>query len=272
MVLNKRWNIIIVTLFITLIVGLIGLLITKYVFNLVQISSENYKYYKAYYIADAGIELELWKMKGHGMWFDDFITWNSLTVSKNFTWVNYNFSLKNISLSDYISSNPKSLLWWTHYCLDKKNWIKLWTWDGLLTPLIYDKTSWESIYSWKNMKILAWNFSDTTLYYSGDLVLWYISNEKKKTFNILWSWSVSLSDKFNSDPHDSIWYPTDMEKSPFIVIWSKTASSICLSNTFNKLVSPYSYVVSKWNYMNRTVVLKVVKHHKWANFSIYGLY
>jgi len=60
MILNKKGNIIVVTLFITLIIWLIWLLITKYVFNLVQISSENYKYYKAYYIADAGVELELW--------------------------------------------------------------------------------------------------------------------------------------------------------------------------------------------------------------------
>ncbi len=267
MTLNKRWNIIIVTLFITLIIWLIWLLITKYVFNLIQISSENYKYYKAYYIADAGIELELWKMKGHGMWFDDIITWSSLTVSKNFTWVNYNFSTKNVSLSNYISSNPKSLLWWNDYCLDKKNWVKLWTWDGLLIPLVYDKTSWESSYSWKNMKILPWNFSSTILHYSWDIVLWYISNAKKKTFNISWNWNISLSDRFNT-----ISYPADITLSPFIVIWAKSASSICLSNTNNKLVSPYSYIVSKWNYMDRTVVLKVVKYHKWANFSIYGLY
>ncbi len=267
MILNKRWNIIIVTLFITLIIWLIWLLITKYVFNLVQISSENYKYYKAYYIADAGIELELWKMKGHGMWFDDNITWSSLTVSKNFTWINYDFSVKDISLSHYISSNPKSLLGWEHYCDDKKNWIKLWTWGGLLTPLVYDKTSWESPYSGKNMEILPWDFHNITLYYSWDLVLWYISNNLKKIFPVIWNDKISLSDKFNSIP-----YPTRVANSPFVVIWAKEASSICLSNTNNKLVSPYSYIVSKWNYMNRTVVLKVIKHHKWANFSIYGLY
>ncbi len=269
MILNKKWNIIIVTLFITLIIWLIWLLITKYVFNLVQISSENYKYYKAYYIAYAGIELELWKMKGHGMWFDDEITWNSQTIRKNFTWVNYNFSVKNISLSHYISSNPKSLLWWNNYCADKKNWVKLWTWDGLLTPLVYDKASWEALYSGKNMQILHWDFTNTKLYYSWDIVLWYISNTKKKIFNIPWNWNISLNDKFSVA---WITYPTDVTNSPFVVIWAKEASSICMENTSNKLVSPYSYVVSKWNFMDRTVVLKVIKHHKWANFSIYGLY
>ena len=268
MILNKKWNIIIVTLFITLIIWLIWLLITKYVFNLVQISSENYKYYKAYYIAYAGIELELWKMKGHGMWFDDKITWNSQTIRKNFTWVNYNFSVKNISLSHYISSNPKSLLWWNNYCADKKNWVKLWTWDGLLTPLVYDKTSWEAPYSGKNMYVLPLNFSDTKLYYSWDIVLWYISNTKKTIKALaLWENTDNLQNLF--------WFNNpnlDIDESPFIVIWAKEASSICMENTSNKLVSPYSYVVSKWNFMDRTVVLKVIKHHKWANFSIYGLY
>jgi len=266
MILNKKGNIIVVTLFITLIIWLIWLLITKYVFNLVQISSENYKYYKAYYIADAGVELELWKMKNHWIWFQDFINSNSPTVSKNFSWLNYNFSSKNISLSNYISSNPKSLIEFWNYCNSKDNWIKLWTWDALLTPLLYDKTNTEAIYSGKNLKILTWNFSDMTLYYSWNIVLWYISNSIKKISKLLWAnQSITLSSKFHT-------YPTNIDDSPFIVIWATSTSSICLANTYNKLVSPYSYIVSKWNYMNRTVILKVIKHHKWANFSIYWLY
>jgi len=63
----KKGNIIVVTLFITLIVGLIGLLVTKYIYQLVRVSSENHKYYKAYYIAYAGIEAELLKVKNHGL-------------------------------------------------------------------------------------------------------------------------------------------------------------------------------------------------------------
>jgi len=244
-----------------------GLLITKYVFNLVQISSENYKYYKAYYIADAGIELELWKLKNHWMWFQDIITRNSTTVVSNFSWINYNFSVETTALSHYISSNPKSLIEWNSYCSNKSNWIKLWTWEGLLIPLIYDKTFWETLYSGKNIQILPLSFSNIILHYSWDIVLGYISNNFKKTYNI-WAWNNT----FSLDTKFTFPYPSDIWETPFIVIWTTFVSSICLDNYDNKIVSPYSYISSKWNYMDGTVALKVIKHHNWANFSIYGLY
>ena len=141
--MNKRWNIIIVTLFITLIVWIIWLVITKYLLNLVEISSENHKYYRSYYSSYAGIELELWKLKNHGMWFSDKIDKNSQTVSKNITGANYNFSSSIYSTWNYINSNPKSLLTNSIDCSNIDNHINIWTWQALMLPLIYDEHSWE---------------------------------------------------------------------------------------------------------------------------------
>ena len=265
----KKANVIVVTLFITLIIWLIWLLVTKYIYNLVQISSENYKYYKAYYIWYAGVELDLLKMKNHWMWFEDYINSNSSTVTNNFSWIDYKFSVSTKSLSKQVMNNPLVFIFsWADYCANKKNWISLNTWDAILLPLFYDKqNSYPAKLSWENYTKLWVSFSDLNIYYSGYILVSYQTQDQslnsKKTLN--WEW--------NNDVSNILWSnsATVLDK-PFLVIWWAWKWSFCLSSSNGKLVNLYSYILSEWEYMWRKVVLNVAKKNKWANFSIYWIY
>lgn len=266
--MNKKWNVIIVTLFITLIVWVIWLIITKYMINLLQISSENYKYYKSYYIAYAWIELALWKNKNHGMWFNDVVNTGSATISKNFSWLNYNFSVKDISEAKYITSNPKSLInTWTNYCADKKNWILVKQWEWVLLPLVYDKNTWEWPFSWLNYNSLDINFSETKLNRSGNgMFVSYQSTDDKiiKSLSMWWNNNSNLA---------SFTFPsTSSSNKPFLIVWSKSWTwYFCISSS-KEMVTPYVNIVSKWSFMDRSVVLNLVKYNKWANFTMYWIY
>ncbi len=266
--MNKRWNIIIVTLFITLIVWIIWLVITKYLLNLVEVSSENHKYYKAYYAAYAGIEIELWKLKNHGMWFSDKIDKNSQTVSKNITGSNYYFSSSISSTWNNITSNPKSLLTSSIDCSDDKNHINIWTWEALMLPLIYDKNNWEWQYSWLNYNSLSIYSNNFNIYHDWDVIISFQSKNEKINKNYNVSWIKNLSNIFPSINFVNL----AASNQPFLVFAWKEESSICIESPNNFLVSPYSYVQSKWSFIDRTVQLKVIKKHEWANFSIYGIY
>jgi hypothetical protein len=265
----KKANIVIITLFITILVAIIWLITTKYVLNLLKISSENHKYYKAYYIAYGWLELELMKEKNHWYGFEDTILSWSDTVKKNFTWLNYYFSSKISSMSKNITSNPRTLIDDSIDCSNKKNWIKLATGDGIMIPLFYDKnTVGEEVYSWNNFDLTE--ISNTILEYSWDIILSY--NTKVSTED-LQSWKkIRKLWTDNLNIYASLWSPSlDMSKKPFIVVWWTTPSEVCITNS-SKLVSPYSYIVSEWNFMDRTVSVKVIKTNKWAQFSIYGIY
>jgi len=78
-----KGNILIIVLFILFLSALAGLLVTKYVKNILGYSTEIYKYYKTYYIAYGGIELEITKISNHGFGFEDTISKNSKTNSNN---------------------------------------------------------------------------------------------------------------------------------------------------------------------------------------------
>lgn len=270
--MNKKWNVIVITLFITLIIWLIWLIITKYLSNLIKISSENHKYYKAYYVAYAGIELELWKIKNHGMWFSDTVNKDSQTVSRNITWFNYYFSSHIYSTWKNVTSNPKSLFIDNINCSDIKNYISLWTWEAIMLPLIYDKNNWEWAFSWKNYSELKLNdVNDFKINYSWDIIVSFQSTDNKiskrldishtKITKNLWD-IFSLSNPFSN---------LDASKNPFLVIVSNSLSNLCIENN-TSIVAPYSYIQSDWTFMDRSVQLNVIKHHKWANFSVYWIY
>jgi len=270
----KKANIVVITLFVTILLWIMWLITTKYVMNLLSVSSENHKYYKAYYIAYGGLELELLKWKNHWYGFEDAILSGSNTVSRNFTGINYYFSSKILSRSHYITNTYKSLFDDSISCSDKKNYFSLSTWDGLMIPLFYDKNTQEATISGVNYDVT--DISNTVLYYSWYIVASYnqkielnnsfsdIGNVGKK-FSKIWDGSVSLVSEFwtiNLSPSTF----------PFLVIWWVEKSSICLENFPEKLVTPYTYFVSEWSYMDRTVTVKVVKQNKWAQFSIYWMY
>ncbi len=265
----KKANIIIVTLFITLIIWLIWLLITKYVLNSVKLSSQTFKYYKAYYIWYAWVELELLKIKNHWYWFEDKISSTSKTVEKNFTGFKYFFSSKVKSLGKYITNTPLSLIFDNINCSDKKNWIKLATWDAILLPLIYDKNVGEAKISWENYQLLNIDFSDLNLHYN-----WNFTISIQNGTNIVAKKNVSN----NTDDTKSISeilgitsISSSASEKPFLVIWALENWEFCISSR-NKIVTPYSYILSQWNYMDQGVLVSVGKKHNWANFSVYSIF
>ena len=270
----KKANIILITLFITILVGIMGLITTKYVINLLKVSSENHKYYKAYYVAYGGLELELLKNKNHWYGFEDIILSGSKTVSKNFTGINYYFSSKILSMSKNITNNYRSLFDDSIDCWDNANRIKLLTWEGLMIPLFYDKNMWEWLISGLNYEIT--DFSNVRLYYNWNIVVSY--NKKidiSTNISDIWWAGEKISRNGNGDIelYSNLGSPSlDANDYPFLIIWAIESSKVCLSNSSNKMVTPYTYIVSNWNFMDRKVTVKVVKYNKWADFSIYWLY
>lgn len=263
--MNKKWNVIITTLFITLIIWIIWLIVTKYLLNLIQVSSENQKYYKAYYISYGWIELELWKLKNHGMWFSDEIKKDSTTITSNFSWYKYHFSSKVISSWNYITNNPQASINSSINCKNKKNRITLWTWEAFLTPLIYDNNK---NFSWINYEQININWTYTNIHYSWNLIISFQSNQTKHNENINNNKKKNINQIFNNFNS----YKKEALHRPFLAFGAIEPSKLCIENTNNKLILPYSYIQSKWNFMNRTVQLKVIKENDWANFSIYWIY
>ena len=259
----KKANIIITTLFVTLIIGLIWLLVTKYIINLIKISAENHKYYKSYYIAYAWIELELLKLKNHGFWFEDIISGDSLTVKNNFTWINHYFSSKIYSLSKNITNNPLSLISDID-CSQEENYILINTGDAILLPLFYDKNTWEWKLTWTNYEALNVDLNNVSLKYSWDFVVSiqkdYESQNYKK--RIGWNWTIILS---------SVGISSIMQPWYYLIVGALEKWKFCIQSD-NKLVNMYSYIQSWGSYMDRKVLLNVVKKNKWANFTVYGIY
>ena len=269
----KQANIIIVTLFITLIVWLMWLLVTKYIYQLSDISSENFKYYKAYYIWYGGVELELLKMKNHWLGFEDKILKTSQTVVTNFTGKNYYFTSQIKSLSDQVANTPLVFIFtWKDYCADKSNWINLKTWDAILLPLFYDKNLWEAELSWTNYNLVNVDLSNVKLYYSGSLVVALQSKIKNIKKNVFWNSDTTLSSLFGISSVSNIANSANDE--PYLIVGGLEKSSFCIKSISQtqKLVNFYSYILSWGSYMDRKVLLNVPKKNKWANFTIYGIY
>ena len=268
----KKANVIIITLFMTILVAIIWLITTKYIINLLNISSENKKYYKAYYIAYAWLELELLKDKNHWYGFEDKISSWSDTVSKNFTGINYYFSSNIFSRSKYITNSYKSLFNTSITCDDKSNWIVLNTWDSLLIPLFYDKNVGEWNISGHNYN--SYDITNANLYYDGDI---RVVLNKKIDFDYslsdiknVWTWVSAIWTDTLSLNH-IVPSTIDVWSQPFLIVWSNEISKVCLDNT-TKVVSPYTDIVSEWRFMDRTVTVKVIKEDKWAQFSTFGVY
>ena len=66
-----KGNILFIVMFMLLLSSLIGLLIVNYVRQIFASSSLFYDYYQSYYLANAGIELGLVKVKNRGYGFED---------------------------------------------------------------------------------------------------------------------------------------------------------------------------------------------------------
>ena len=263
----RKWNIIIITLFITIVVGLIGIVTTKYVVNLIKISSENHKYYKAYYNANAGLELELLKVKNHNFWFEDKVLSWSDTVKKNLVgYKKWNFQSSIHSQNKYITNNPREFFDDSINCNDEKNWIVLWTWQSYMFPLFYDKNRDEWVFSWENLKLI--DISNAELYFKWTWILSITTNKREKL------WKTTIWNENWTNIKTKLSNPTfDLDDRPFLNIWATNGSwKFCISNSSNKMNTQYIFIKSEWKYLNSTVQLKVIRTNKWASFGSYGIY
>ena len=95
--MNKNGSVMIIVLFLLLVSVLFVLLIYNYFSNFLTNFSEVKKYYKAYWLANAGIELEKLKLNKHLYGFEDNISSGSYTNKNNWNCKNCYFEAKLIS-------------------------------------------------------------------------------------------------------------------------------------------------------------------------------
>lgn len=80
---NPQWSILIVTLFLLIITWLIGIIVMVYIRSMLAFTNTFHDYQQAFYIANAGLELQLVKARNHGFGYEDTVKMDSVTVTKN---------------------------------------------------------------------------------------------------------------------------------------------------------------------------------------------
>lgn len=270
--MKKNGSILIFVLFMLAVSSLLALLIVEYVKNILNNSSIYYKFEKSYYLAYWWIELELVKIKNHWPGFEDTISWNSETNSKNRLCKNCHFIVKNKSLSN--------ILWWDSFVLEnniascnnlpENHWIKLKWWEWIIFPLFKS-----SSISYKENKLVdsvvnPININQINLYYSWNIwdhfILWITNwnNSEIFTGNLITSyWNKSYIPTFsNFNNQTYLWLVRQTS-------WT-TPDSFCL--WLNKAIpTDRNYITSEGKYRNFYLVLKSTKLKKVPNYLIYSI-
>lgn len=278
--MSKKGSILIMVLFILFLSSFAWLLIVKYVKNIMEYSSEFYKYYKAYYIAYWWIELEITKIKNRWFGFEDNIPSNSATVKNNLKycykwWCSFQSSIKTNAkiLSKEINSYAIS-------SCDETVSYKLMNWQWIIIPLFKDVNGWE------------WALAPATISYT-NIWLWDFASLKFKAYNSnLKQYTISVVDELSQDnksyktsitsndyekwlnsPEFNNFY-NDSRKSFLIVANSENSFSsqkICLASNVVSLPSGYVTVESVWKFFDRVVSLQAVKLNKLPEYLIYNI-
>lgn len=81
--LNKKWNISILVIFVLLASSLLGVLSMNFIQSMMKQSATTYNYYQSYYLAKAGVELGLTELGHRGVGFEQTFA-DSGFVQKNF--------------------------------------------------------------------------------------------------------------------------------------------------------------------------------------------
>lgn len=273
-----KWNILLIVMFILFVTSLVWLLIVKYIQNMIDYSTEFFKYYKAYYISNAWIELSLVKINNHWFWFEDKILSWSDTISKNFIncWSkNCKFSSQIRNLS-HVISNDKKTVNINNCSLDSTFSLNKWQW--VIVPLFWDKNLWEWTLSWANyVNISPSDFSNITLnlYHSSNkyFTIWVadINNSSRNIVEKNMSWDpIGLqlnSSEFNNFYDDSLM--------SFLVIWNTenytSLQKLCVNSPLSKLPSNYMVVESIWNFNEKFVSIEAVKLKAIPDYLIYNI-
>ncbi len=272
---HKKWNAIVSTIYIMLVLAVIVLIITKFTMHLVEISHENVKYYKAYYMANAWVELELLKLKHRGIGFSDTVKKDSDTVEQNFDADEQTFSAELRARWNYINANPYSLLDQSD-CSHISDFIHLKPWESILLWAFYDQwddeEEWEeSVYSGDNYALVE-NWADISLYGEWETFVWVQTKDNvglySHTYNLTENDAIHGKD-LSADINMSL---TAADR-PFVIIANLDTEErdYCVKNLSAKPVSNYSFILSKGRFQDRHVQIRVVKYHKWAKFVIYNV-
>lgn len=81
---KKKWSILIITMFILIITSMIGILIVSYVKSMIAFTNKFHDYQSAFYMANAGLELQLIKKNNHWFGFESSMSSWSATIKNNF--------------------------------------------------------------------------------------------------------------------------------------------------------------------------------------------
>jgi len=148
MIINKKSNITIITLWVLSIASMLGLYIFSYINLNLQYFADIYWYYQSFYFAKAWTEIWLVISNNTQIWFEDELFIEN-EINKNFScniWISEKSDICGFDLK--ISSRNYNMIWSdpfldnSDYCksFDKwqNNYISLEEWQSFVLPLLYD--------------------------------------------------------------------------------------------------------------------------------------
>ncbi len=260
---RKKWSVMIIVLFLLFVWALFVLLIYNYLFNFLTNFSEIRKYYKAYWLANAGIEIEKVKINKHLYWFEDRIISDSDTNKNNWNCKNCFFDTKLISRT-MVYSNLDNIF--DLNSCDDDTYFTLWTGNAIVFPLYWESVDWNNENNVENIASIEWYNNKITVYNSWGLnyefLIWEIDknlNKKviKKSVN---NWSI---DYFVDNSFDT-------ERFFALVNISNDKLGFCLE--FQDRLPVWVYkIISNWKFMDRSVWLELKIYSKIPDFFVYNI-
>jgi hypothetical protein len=269
--MSKKWNILVIVIFVMLLCSLSALLISNYMKSLITYSSEFNKYYKAYYMANSWIEISLTKISNHDFGFEDTINSWSNTIKQNFEcWDKCFFETKITTRSNYIFDWDNDFIW--QDCTDWES-FELWTWQWLIIPLFWDS-------NWNNENVLSW--TNTNLNYFPNTELDQV--EIKRDWSWLYSYGIFYFNNWEMETLVKTGNASLQALGCFTTIpelWKKyivivnidpgQKQNFCIESVNQKITGTKTLVQSDGIYLDRIVHLETLKINKLHDFIIYSI-
>jgi len=127
---SLKWNISILIIFVLLISGVIGILTMNFIKDMLWYTGDFYNYNKAYYYANAGMELALTEIDNSGIWFSNSVWSGDDIFVNNFECVGCDFSLDIEWKTQYLSDK----FWLSDECGHDNSFVLQSGWS-LVLPL-----------------------------------------------------------------------------------------------------------------------------------------
>jgi hypothetical protein len=270
--MSKKWNVLIIVVFVMLLCSLSALLISNYMKNLITYSSEFNKYYKAYYLANSWIEISLTKIANHDFGFEDKISSWSDTINHNFDcWSKCFFETKISTRSKYVFDWDNNFIW--QDCNDTNKYFQLWTGQWLIIPLFWD-------WNWNYENELSWNNANLNYFPNTE----FNQVEINRNWNWLYSYWIFYFDNWEIKTEVNIWNSNSQNLSEFYNIttnWKKylvivnidenNKQKICIKSADEKITGTKTLIQSNGRYLDRIVSLETLRINKLHDFIIYSI-